>query len=163
MLLSSWSFVGFAKNMVIDSANTNAIQTCQAAIKKIAEFTIKDRTHATHSTWSTNDANHHLFTSMTILSYGQNDSHLSITASPNPAGTCDITYTETFIIDQPCTLVRSTTFQKWQKASQLNNSVLLVNSNGSVTIYLTPQLKDEACLISKKEVRHKTPMKKPIP
>lgn len=143
----------FAETSVSDMANKNGIKTCAGQIKTVADHTIKDRAHGSYATWNKSNPDNRMYDALTVMSYSDGDTHLSITASPNPVGKCDSTYVETFVQKGSCMLARENTFGNWKFSGDLNGStVVLKNDNGSVDLYLTPALNGSACMITKREM-----------
>jgi len=139
---------------VTDMANKNGIKACGNQIKVIADFMIKDRTHVSRTIVHKNAPDKRMFDAMTIMSYSDVDSHISITASPNPAGKCDAAYVETFVQKGSCVSARENIFSNWKFAGNLNGSTTMLKNtkNGTVNIYLTPQLSNTVCMVTKREV-----------
>lgn len=141
-----------AENAVVDLAKSKSIELCQKNLQLVADKLIKNKEHGSHASWHEAQANSHLFDTFSVISYVDGDTHLTITAAPNAQGRCDISYVETIVLSATCDTARNTTFANWRFASNLHNkTMVLQDDEGKVSVYLTPQVNDAICMVTKRQ------------
>lgn len=152
--LLSAANVCVGKTVIESQAVENGVVKCESAIKSTADFIIKDKAHATHSTWNSNDADNRLYASLTSKGYSDGDSHVTVIAAPTLSGKCDTTYVESFAMQKTCMVVREEVFKSWKYVGTMKKKTLILkNEGGSVNIYLSSQGAGEnLCLVTRREV-----------
>ena len=141
-----------AETEISKAAKKIGLTTCGDRISGLSVFLLKDSTHGSHSSWNQKAANKHLFYSMTIKVYSDNQSQISTIAAPTSAGGCDMVYVETMVMPGSCASAREKTFKSWKFAAETNGTVVLGASEVTANIYLTPVLNNTACMVAKKEI-----------
>lgn len=140
-----------AENEVAKGARNAGIGTCQKAVAEVSNFVLKDAAHGSHNFWNKASPQKRMFESVTIKSYSDNNAQIVLTATPTLAGSCDISIVETSVMSGSCLSVRDQIFSGWKYAGEIQGTAVLVSNNGILNAYLTPQLNNSACLVSKRE------------
>lgn len=142
------------ETLPVRKADELALKKCRERIKTVADFLIESAPHGIDTTWNNKNTNGRLVSFFVSRGYSDGDSQINMQFAPNSAGGCDAVYTETFVIESPCSLVREDTLKKWKYRGSLNNATLILqNESGSVDFYLTPTgKKANLCLVTKREV-----------
>ncbi|WP_111642131.1 hypothetical protein [Marinimicrobium alkaliphilum] len=153
-ICASMYFVNSASadsTVVADQAKGNGVVACRGALEDVANFIIGDRSHASHSTWNSNNPDGRMFTSMTSKHYSDGDGHVTIVAAPMSGGKCDTTYVETFALERTCMSARESIYGDWKFTGELNDTIVLENESGAANLYLTSQGSGNICLVSRRE------------
>lgn len=127
---------------------------CLKTVGLVADFYLEQASHGADTTWNKNNTDNRMLSFFVSRGYSDGDSQVNIQFAPNAAGGCDAVFTETYVIESTCTIVREDTFKAWKYRGNLNNKTLILqNSNSSVDVYLTPSgKKSDLCLVTKREV-----------
>ncbi|CAE6945383.1 conserved exported protein of unknown function [Pseudomonas marincola] len=141
-----------AENEVSKGAKDAGVLTCHNIAKSMADFVLKGAPHSSHNIWSTDAPNKRMYESFTIKSYSDNNSQIVFTAAPNLVGTCDISSVETLVVSGSCLTIRDKVFKDWAYKGEAQGTAVLVNDGGGLYAYLTPQLSNSVCLVTKREV-----------
>ncbi|AMO56694.1 hypothetical protein GZ77_03100 [Endozoicomonas montiporae] len=144
----------FSLTTVSSMAKENGINQCYSRIKSVADFYIEDKKHGTHAKWIDDiDVDSRLYDALSVKDYSDGDSHIRIIAAPNGESGCDTSYSETFVLDQPCIIARDEVFNNWEFTGSLNNqTTVLQTKDGNANAYLTPQLNGKACMVTRTEI-----------
>ena len=95
----------------------------------------------------------HLFNSFAVNSYRDRDSHVSFHGIKNSDGSCDISITESYILQTTCNDARNEAFSKWDLQGKLNaRTLVLVNQHiKGKQAFLTEQF-STLCLVTTRQV-----------
>lgn len=130
------------------------VKKCLATVRLVSDFYLEQASHGADATWNKNNTDGRILSFFVSRGYSDGDSQVNMQFAPNSSGGCDAVFTETYVVESTCTIVREDTFKQWKYRSSLNNKTLILqNNNGSVDVYLTPSGKrSDLCLITKREV-----------
>lgn len=128
-------------------------KSCLSKVEQVADYLLEDAPHGSDTTWNNKNVDGRLLSFFVSRGYSDGDSQVNMQFAPTASG-CDAVYTETFVVESQCTIVREDTFKKWKFRGSLNKkTVILQTEEGSVDIYLTPAgKKGDLCLVTKREV-----------
>jgi len=141
-----------AQNEVSKGAKSAGVLSCLKIVTDMSDFVLKGAAHGAHNVWNKDDPNKRMYESLTIKSYSDSTSQVVFTAAPNLAGTCDISSVETLVMPGSCLAIRDKIFESWSYKGEVQGTAVLANSGGTLNAYLTPQLNNSACLVTKREV-----------
>lgn len=141
-----------AENEVSKGAKNAGVLTCLKIVTGMSDFVLKGAAHGAHNVWNNDDPNKRMYESLTIKSYSDGNAQVVFTAAPNLAGTCDISSIETSVMPGSCLTVRDKVFEGWVYKGEVQGTAILANKGGALNAYLTPQLDNSACMVSKREV-----------
>lgn len=136
---------------VDDQAKSAGFTNCLDTTKTLAEFLVKQNTHASHDFWNKDFVNERFFDSLIVKNYSDGDSHISLTVIPR-GKQCDWSYTETYPIEKPCQIVREEQFSQMKYGGSLNQTTMTLNNEKGLYFYLTPSETGKTCLVTKREV-----------
>ena len=107
----------------------------------------------THPIVDKKDPLNHIFSGLTIVDYRGDNSHTTITASPNTDGTCDVVYMETFMFPEPCLVAREEQFKKWDFIGKMKDTkIYTFRRDKDRFAYLTDAGLGRFCMITKRKV-----------
>jgi len=147
------SNVNAADLMPVQDAKKYGVQQCISKVRTVSNFLLKGADgYGDDTNWNKKDANRRLLSFFISRGYSDGDSQINMNFAPNNKGGCDAVYTETFVSESRCSLVRETTFKTWKYRGSLNGKTLVLNK-GFAYVYLTPAGKaSNLCLMTKREV-----------
>jgi len=150
LLLASQHSMGTS---VEKQAKAIGFTACLDATKTVADFLIKKNAHSSHDIWSKKLVNERVFDSLIIKDYSDGDSHVSITVVPR-GNECDWLYTETYMVEKPCQVLREERFGTLKYAGPMNTTTISLNNSKGLFLYLTPSETGRTCLVTKREVHY---------
>lgn len=97
----------------------------------------------------------HLFNALAVNSYRDRDSHVSFHSIKNSDGSCEISITESYILQTTCNDARNEVFSKWNLQGKLNARTLVLESRHikGKQAFLTAQF-STLCLVTTRQVIH---------
>lgn len=137
-------------NKLAEQVGLNA---CASAIKTVQDDIFKSRPYRTHQVVNTLSPKNHAYSTISIMDYKGDDSHITLTASPTPNGKCDVVYVETYSWYENCIATRLDGFRKYNQIGKMNETIVLQYMRDErLMAYLTPQNHTGTCLVTKRKV-----------
>ncbi|MDN7124556.1 hypothetical protein J6I90_06650 [Pseudidiomarina sp. 1APP75-32.1] len=133
-----------------ERAQDVGVSKCLETVKSLSGVLVDEHAHGSHDMWSTDAPDERVFDSVIVKGYSDTDSHISMTVVPRD-GACDWRYTETYVVEKACTVIRDDWFGEFGYLGALNETSLALSSEENVNIYLTPVVQGKMCLVSKRE------------
>jgi hypothetical protein len=127
------------------------MQQCLQTTKELSEFVLDGHAHGSHDMWGTEAPNDRPFDSLIVKEYSDGDSHISMTIMPRE-GACDWSYTETYVVEQSCSVIREEWFGDMKYTGALRDISVALHNDEGLNVYLTPVVAGEMCLVTKREV-----------
>ncbi len=135
-------------------------KACQQKLIRIADDIIGKKRHRVLEKTLSNSTT---FQAFVLLSYNDQDTHLSFTATETPKG-CQVNMNESFELPANCLEARQALFKRWALIGQLSNTTYvlrydhprkkvrrLADENARAIAFLTQTRNGKACLISKQQ------------
>lgn len=133
-----------------ERAEEVGVSQCLETVKSLSGVLVDQHAHGSHDMWGTDAPDARVFDSVIVKDYSDTDSHISMTVVPRE-GACDWRYTETYVVEKACTVIRDEWFGEFDYLGALNETSLVLSSAEDVNIYLTPVVQGKMCLVSKRE------------
>lgn len=142
-----------AQTPVSQLAEQTGLQVCASALKAVEQDIFAQRTYRTHQVINTQSPKDHAFSSISVVQYNGDDSHVMLTASPSTGGGCDVVYLESYSWYEDCITTRIDGFRKFKQLGKMNESLVLQYlRDPQLMAYLTPQKHTGTCLVTKRKV-----------
>lgn len=152
-----------------DLATSKLSPACQEKVIRIVDDIIGPKTHRI---LAKNVSQTDTFHAFILLSYNDQDSHLSITVTPNNTD-CQVNTNESFELPAPCPDARNSIFKRWAILGRMdentlvmrydhprNKAELLADENERAMGFLTQTRQGVACLITRQQQNVPMPPKK---
>ena len=148
-----FSPLAMAQTPVHTLAEQVGADICADAIKAVEKDIFKDLKYRTHQVTNSQSPKDHAFSTLSILQYNGDDSHVMLTASPSAGGGCDVVYLESYSWYEDCITTRIDGFRKFKQLGKMNESLVLQYlRDPQLMAYLTPQKHTGTCLVTKRKV-----------
>ncbi len=141
-------------------ADSRLSLACQAKVSAIADHIIGKKKHRILEKQVSDSDSFHVFV---LLSYNDQDSHLSLTASPTKTD-CRVDSSESFELPAPCTEARESIFKRWEMLGRLSEKTRvlrydhprkkterLADENARALGFLTQTRRGAGCLITRQQ------------
>lgn len=140
---------------------TKLPKVCQSKLIRIADNFIGKKKHRIleHNV-SDSDAFH----AFILLSYNDQDSHVSYTAIPSENGDCQVNMNESFELPAPCPDARNSIFKRWEMLGRLDEHTIVVrydhprkkeerlaDENARAMGFLTQTRRGTSCLVTRQQ------------
>ncbi len=150
-----------AESKMADALKNTAIsKSCQTKLVRIADHIIGKKRHRI---LEKNVSQAKTFHAFVLLSYNDQDSHLSFTATETGDG-CQVNMNESYELPANCLDARNSIFKRWAMLGRLNDKTIVVrydhprrkterldDENARALGFLTQTRRGEACLISRQQ------------
>lgn len=138
---------------IVRLAKQQGVERCLEDLKVAAEDIINDTTNVSQVyNASGSNSDKHILMSLSMKSYVDNASHVSIHVAPNSSDGndgCDVMIYETYLKEGRCDDLRKKEFALWEFQEKLRTSPSFVlESSNKRTHFLTPVLKDKMCMVT---------------
>lgn len=150
-------------------ADAKISKPCQNKLIRIADYFIGKKRHRILEKNVSNSTTFHAFV---LLSYNDQDTHMSFTATETKTG-CQINMRESYELPANCMDARNSIFKRWAMIGKLNDktivmrydhprkkATLIADENARAMGFLTQTRRGEACLITKQQQNIPEPPKK---
>ncbi len=141
-------------------AETNLPMACQKPLIEFAERMIGPKRHRILQNKTSHSP---IFEAFVLLTYNDQESHVSFTAVPTEKG-CEVSYRESFEINTPCIDAREALLKRWKVLGKLSDTTMVLrydfprrkselpaDENDRATAYLTQTRRGASCLVTKKQ------------
>lgn len=147
-------FSGVHANTPQQKAAEVGVKKCIPVIEKISSYVIRNSAHSFDYIRNEKNVDQRMLSFFVSRSYSDGESQVSMHFAPNLLGGCDGIYTETFVVEGQCGVVREDFFKKFNYRSSLNKkTIVLENDNRNIDVFLTPAgIKSDLCLITRREI-----------
>lgn len=154
------SVAGAQNKMPAVLAETDLPPDCKAILIDFSEAMIGPKKHRIFPNPTPHSA---AFEAFMLLSYNDQESHVSFSAVPSANG-CEVSYRESFEIRTPCMGAREALFKRWKQLGKLSDTTMVMrydfprnkkalpkNEADRATAYLTQTRNGASCLVTKKQ------------
>ena len=129
------------------------LKACSDALAKVEKDIFRGRDIRTHHSVNTASPQGHAFNSISIKNYAGDDSHVILTASPTAGGKCDISYVESYSLNEDCVTIRLEAFSKYAQLGKMNETLVMqYQRDPQLLAYLTHQRNSNSCLVTKRKM-----------
>ncbi len=151
-LLNVWTQAAAQTSMDVITEQYNT--PCSTELRQLAQTTLKQNPHRMLA-YNEKEKDRHLFNALAVSSYRDRDSHVTFHGVKNAFGSCDISVTESYILQTSCADARHEAFSKWDFQGKLNNRTMVLKSRRikGKQAFLTEQF-STLCLVTTRQVIH---------
>lgn len=158
----SLSFIALPDTKIPEALKEASISVaCKNKLIRIADNLIGKKKHRIleHNV-SDSDAFH----AFILLSYNDQDSHVSYTAIPSENGDCQVNMNESFELPAPCPDARNSIFKRWEMLGRLDEHTIVVrydhprkkeerlaDENARAMGFLTQTRRGTSCLVTRQQ------------
>lgn len=135
-------------NQAVEAAKQLGFRTCAKTVSILTDFIYGKDSFSYVNTYNTKEIDRHALLMLTSKPYSDGTSVAAVTTSPTPAGTCDGTFVQIFMIAESCPKLRDTTFQQWKYYMDLGG-VALYEDPSSDSLVVALASVPSGCLIVK--------------
>jgi hypothetical protein len=135
-------------NQAVEAAKQLGFRTRAKTVSVLTDFIYGKDSFSYVNTYNTKEIDRHALLMLTSKPYSDGTSVAAVTTSPTPAGTCDGTFVQVFMIAESCPKLRDTTFQQWKYYMDLGG-VALYEDPSSDSLVVALASVPSGCLIVK--------------
>ena len=122
---------------------------CVDELSRLAADTLKENPHRMLAQQEESGA-HHLFNAFTVVQYRDRSSHVVFNAVENKQGGCDMSVTESYILQTSCSDARHEAFSKWDFQGKMDDQTFVLENDDNQQAFLTEQF-SKLCLVTTRQ------------
>lgn len=132
----------------VEALKSLGVRNCLGAVTNMTKWLYDTDDFAYLNTWHKDAADKHMSLTMTSKAYSDGTSIAAIAVAPTPAGTCDTTFSQLFVVKESCAKTRDTTFKEWKYYADLSGTPMYEDPTSESVVVALASVPN-GCLIVK--------------